>query len=62
MGRLRDLAVDQQVALLFVVLFGLLVLVTAAALLWSVRHEDHPAAPRIKRDLRARFIDVFQPS
>lgn len=53
MSRLRELGVDQQVALLFVALFGLLVLASAALLLWSVRHEDHPAADRLRRDLRA---------
>ena len=53
MSRLRELGVDQQVALLFVALFGLLVLASAALLLWSLRHEDHPAADRLRRDLRA---------
>lgn len=56
MGRLRDLGVDQQVALLFVALFGLLVLATAAVMLWTVRHEQHPAAPRLQRDLRALWV------
>ncbi len=56
MGRLRDLSVDQQVALLFVLLFGLLVVATAALLLWSVRHEEHPAGPRLRRDLRALWV------
>lgn len=56
MSSLRNLGVDQQVALLFVCLFGLLVIATSAALLWSVRHEDHPSADRMKRDIRALWV------
>jgi phosphatidate cytidylyltransferase len=50
---LRELGVDQQVGLLFVALFGLLVLATATVLLWTVRHEDHPASGRLRRELGA---------
>ena len=56
MNRLRDLPADQQVALLFVALFGLLALATVALLLWSVRHEDHPAAARLRRDLGSLWV------
>ena len=56
MGTLRSLAVDQQVALLFVTLFGLLVLSTVATLLWSLRHEEHPGLARFKRDLGAVWV------
>jgi hypothetical protein len=55
-NRLRDLPADQQVALLFVALFGLLALATVALLLWSVRHEDHPAAARLRRDLGSLWV------
>lgn len=60
MGTLRDLTVDQQVALLFVGLFGGLVLATAGLLMWSLRHEDdeHWAGRvgRLKRDLGALWV------
>jgi phosphatidate cytidylyltransferase len=56
MSSLRNLGVDQQVGLLFVALFGLLVLATAAVLLWTVRHEDHPATGRLRRELGALWV------
>jgi phosphatidate cytidylyltransferase len=56
MGALRDLTVDQQVALLFVSLFGLLAAGTGAAQLWSVRHEDDPRLDRIRRDIGALWV------
>lgn len=56
MGFLRQLTVDQQVALLFVTLFGGLVLATAALVLWGVRHEDDPRLDRRKRDLGALWV------
>src|SRR5512147_2668866 len=56
MGSLRDLSVDQQVALLFVLLFGLLAIVSIVATTRSVR-ERAPAEQelfdRFVRDLRA---------
>lgn len=56
MGSLRDLSVDQQVALLFVLLFGLLAIVSIVATTRSVR-ERTPAEQelfdRFVRDLRA---------
>jgi phosphatidate cytidylyltransferase len=56
MSSLRDLSVDQQVALLFVVLFGLLLLATAAAAVWIVKHDDEDRARNIRRDLGALWI------
>ena len=59
MGALRDLTVSQQVALLFVSLFGVLVLATFALFWRSLRletqaqRESHEAT---KRDLRAVWI------
>jgi phosphatidate cytidylyltransferase len=56
---LRNLSVDNQVALLFVILFGVLVLVTLGAFLYSLR--DTPdtqsaAALRFRRELRAVWV------
>ena len=51
--RLRALTVDQQVALLFVALFGLLVTATAAVVLWSLRHESDPRRRALQRELGA---------
>jgi phosphatidate cytidylyltransferase len=56
MGALRELTVDQQVALLFVTLFGSLVLATAALVLWAVRHEDDARLDGFKRDLGALWM------
>jgi phosphatidate cytidylyltransferase len=60
MGDLRSLAVSQQIGLLFVVLFGVLALVTAAAFGHTLRDtgaNDRPNDPaaheKFKRDLRA---------
>ena len=56
MSMLRNLGVDQQVALLFVIVFGLLMLATAAVVGWSLRHPEasNGATGRhLKRDLRA---------
>ena len=59
MGGLRSLAVSQQVALLFLTLFGLLALVSVVALVRSFRErsaaqgEEHD---RFKRDLRALWV------
>ncbi len=56
MGHLRALTVSQQIGLLFVVLFGLLTLVTAIAISRSVRERDAAAQERFDnglRDLRA---------
>jgi phosphatidate cytidylyltransferase len=62
MGFLRRLPVDQQVAVLFAVLFGLLVLVTAAAALWRLRPHspDDEAAfdAGFRRDLGALWVGV----
>ena len=55
MGALRQLAVDQQVALLFVSLFGLLAVATGVLVGWSLR-ESRADAERIesgKRELSA---------
>ncbi|MBT9486103.1 MAG: phosphatidate cytidylyltransferase [Rubrivivax sp.] len=56
MGTLRQLTVDQQVALLFVTLFGLLVLATAGLVLWAARHDDDLRLERFKRDLGALWL------
>lgn len=56
MGELRRLGVDQQVGLLFVVLFGLLLLATAAAIVWTLRHEGDERNDAVKRDLRALWL------
>lgn len=56
MTLLRNLGVDQQVALLFVIVFGLLMMATAAVVGWSLRHPEasNGATGRhLKRDLRA---------
>jgi phosphatidate cytidylyltransferase len=53
MGTLRDLADNQQVALLFVTLFGGLALATGGLLMWSLRHEDDPRLEGMKRELGA---------
>lgn len=51
--RLRALDTDQQVALLFVTLFGLLVLGTVGVVLWALRHEPDPRTATLKRELGA---------
>lgn len=53
MGFLRDLSVDQQVALLFITLFGGLALATAGLLVWTIRREEDPRLGPLKRDLGA---------
>lgn len=56
MSALKRLTVDQQVALLFVILFGLLVVVSAAALFLSLKRslgEQDERHVQLKRDLRA---------
>ena len=57
MSTLRALTVDQQVALLFVILFGLLLLATAVV--WWLVHgdaEDSDRRLRLLRDLRAVWL------
>ena len=59
MGALRNLDVEQQVALLFVVLFGVLMAVTAVAIARSVRElapEAQERFDRFVRDLRATWL------
>jgi phosphatidate cytidylyltransferase len=59
MGHLRALSVDQQVALLFVTLFGLLLLATMAAIVLTLRWQDDEGSQRrqrLKRDLRALWV------
>jgi phosphatidate cytidylyltransferase len=56
---LRQLSPDEQVGLLFLILFGALMLVTLGAMLWSLRaaHDDSGSAwKRFMRDLRALWI------
>lgn len=59
MGALRRLSPDEQVSLLFLILFGALVLVTAASVLWSLREKSDETSEtwrRYLRDLRAVWI------
>ena len=59
MGQLRELEAGQQVALLFVILFGVLLLVSAATVIWALRDRDAEQAERhlrFRRDLRALWI------
>lgn len=56
MSGLRQLTVSQQIGLLFLLLFGVLLLVTAAALLRSLRERsatEQARHERLKRELRA---------
>ena len=61
MGFLRTLSVEQQIALLFVIVFGLLLTVTVGGLVWSLR-ELSPVMQRrqerFKRDLRAVWVGM----
>ena len=61
MGFLRELSAERQIALLFVLVFGVLLATTSAALLWSLRE----AGPRqlvrqdqFRRDLRAVWVGM----
>ncbi|MDH5540269.1 MAG: phosphatidate cytidylyltransferase [Rhizobacter sp.] len=59
MGTLRDLSVSEQVALLFVVLFGVLMVATAVAITRSVRELKPEQQERLAvfvRDLRAIWL------
>ena len=59
MGALRNLSVSQQIGLLFVALFGVLVIVTAIAFSRTLRDrtdEQLLAHEQFKRDLRAIWI------
>ena len=59
LSALRNLTVDEQVALLFVILFGVIALVTLGTFLYSLRDTpdtQSPAAKRFRRDLRAVWI------
>ena len=59
MSALKDLSVTQQVGLLFVILFGLLVIGTTAAVVISLRRNDDEGSERhqrLLRDLRAVWV------
>jgi phosphatidate cytidylyltransferase len=59
MGALRNLSITQQIGLLFVVLFGLLTVVTTIAFTRSLGHRSEAqreAHERFKRDLRAFWV------
>ncbi|HEY6132989.1 MAG TPA: phosphatidate cytidylyltransferase [Rubrivivax sp.] len=59
MSRLAELSVSEQVSALFIALFGLLLLLSALAMLWSLRERDSGHAhrhERFKRELRALWI------
>jgi phosphatidate cytidylyltransferase len=59
MGSLRHLSVSQQIGLLFVVLFGLLIVVTVIAFSRTLRDRSDvqlEAHERFKRDLRAVWV------
>ena len=62
MGQLRVLSVSQQVGLLFVVLFGLLALVTLVAFTKSLRDltpEQAAVRERVARELRALWLSAL---
>jgi phosphatidate cytidylyltransferase len=59
MGELRSLNVDQQVGLLFVMLFGVLAAVTGVAVYLTLRRADDELSERqqgLQRDLRAVWV------
>ena len=59
MSALRQLSVGEQVGLLFLILFGVLLLVTALSFLSSLRERDEAqrtAFERYLRDLRAVWV------
>jgi phosphatidate cytidylyltransferase len=59
MGALRRLSPDEQVSLLFLILFGALLLVSAVTALWSLRDKSDETSDtwrRYLRDLRAVWI------
>ncbi len=59
MNWLSQLDVNQQVSTLFLLLFGMLLLVTGAAVLWSVRDKEprhQESQDRFKRDLLAVWV------
>ncbi|MBI5259067.1 MAG: phosphatidate cytidylyltransferase [Burkholderiales bacterium] len=61
MGTLRRLSANEQVALLFVILFGLLLLVSAVAALRQLREREGRARERdlrFRRELRAVWISA----
>jgi phosphatidate cytidylyltransferase len=62
MGALKRLTVDEQVALLFVTLFGVLLLVTAATAIYNLRDATRSAEETRRRaflrDLRALWIST----
>ena len=56
---LRELSADQQVALLFVILFGLLLLVSAATSLLALRERSLKQDERFQQFQRSRIrIDL----
>jgi phosphatidate cytidylyltransferase len=62
MGQLRRLSPDEQVGLLFLILFGTLMLVTLAAMLWRLRpaHDGSRSSwLHFKRDLRAVWVGTM---
>ena len=62
MSSLRGWTATEQIALLFVVLFGLLLVGTAVAVLASLRRDDPEGSERhqrMKRDLRAVWIGAL---
>ena len=62
MGALKSLSVTEQVGLLFVVLFGLLTLVSVVALLQSLKRDDNDGSDKhqqLKRELRAVWVGAL---
>jgi phosphatidate cytidylyltransferase len=61
LGRLRHLTVNEQVALLFLALFGVLVLVTVAVALRSLASDDERRwrEQQFRRDLRAVWVGAL---
>jgi phosphatidate cytidylyltransferase len=59
MGHLRNLPTDSQVALLFVIVFGVIAVLTAGAVVWNLRAGeaiDDERRDRVARDLRVVWI------
>jgi phosphatidate cytidylyltransferase len=58
---LRDLSVDEQVALLFVALFGVLLLLSLAMLVRTLRDDGQARddLQRLRRDLRAVWLGAM---
>jgi len=60
MKALRNLSADEQVGLLFLILFGALLLATTAAAIYALRHGlDSDSRERLTRDLRSLWLGTM---